>query len=382
MIDALAVKDIETPFYAYDISLLEKTLKELNEAIANQPYFVHYAIKANSNPELLKYIKQAGLGVDCVSGNEVQFAIDNGFSPDKIVFAGVGKTDKEIKTGLQHNIFSFNCESIQEIKIINELAEQMGKVANIAVRVNPNVDAETHKNITTGLEENKFGIQTWELDDLIECLTSAKHINLRGLHVHIGSQIVNMDIFAELAQRVNSIQEWFKEKDIEFEYVNVGGGLGVDYNEPEKNPIPDFKHYFNAFSKYLELKPNQAVHFELGRSIIAQCGQLITRVNYLKEGKATNFAIVDAGMTDLMRPALYQAKHKIVNLSNTNGETKLYNVVGPICESTDTFGKDIELPVTKRGDILAIQTAGAYGQVLSSRYNLRDLAKAYYFNKN
>jgi len=370
-------KQYKTPFYWYDMNLLAQTIDAVKQESGKYGYHIHYAIKANANSKILKTIADAGFGADCVSGNEVKAAADAGFAGDKIVFAGVGKSDDEIIAGLNNNIFSFNVESIPEIEVINELAEKLNKTANIALRINPNVGASTHHYITTGLQENKFGINMWEMEDVIAKLKELGNVKLVGLHFHIGSQITDMQDFKGLCLRVNEIQQWFYARQIIVDHINVGGGLGIDYKHPDENPIPDFKSYFKVFNDFLELRPKQTLHFELGRAIVAQCGSLITRVLYVKRGVKTNFAILDAGMTELIRPALYQATHKIENISSAK-EPEKYDVVGPICESSDTFGKAVTLPATFRNDIIVIRSAGAYGEVMASEYNLRTKAKAYY----
>lgn len=364
----------ETPFYYYDLEVLKNTLEALTFESKKYNYHVHYALKANSDQKILKLINAFGLEADCVSGNEVLRALECGFENNKIAFAGVGKTDKEINIALDNDIFCLNCESIPEIEVINELAEKKGKTAQIALRINPNVDANTHHYITTGLEENKFGINMWEIDKVLEVVQHSKNINLIGLHFHIGSQITDLNVFRGLCVRVNEIQEKFIDKKILVDHINVGGGLGVDYENPDDALIPDFKSFFALFQEQLNLLPNQELHFELGRSVVAQCGALISRVLYVKEGINTNFAIIDAGMTELIRPALYQSSHKVENLSATTKEIDRYDVVGPICESSDSFGKSLILPKTKRGDMIAIRTTGAYGEVMASQYNLRPIA--------
>jgi len=368
----------ETPFYHYDLTLLRKTISEVKSFAEQFNFDIHYAVKANSNRTILQEINQSGFGADCVSGNEVKLVAEIGFQSDSILFAGVGKTDKEIRAALDLNIKAFNCESAQEIEVINQLAAELGKTAEISLRINPNVDAKTHKYITTGLDENKFGINQKDLPDIIQRIPSFSNIKLTGLHFHIGSQITDMKVFQGLCLRVNEIQSWFREHGVVIEHLNLGGGLGIDYLQPDDESIPDFKTYFSIFNEFLEREPQQKVHFELGRSIVAQCGNLVTRVLYVKNGINTNFAIVDAGMTELMRPALYQSYHQIDNLSN-QGNTNVYDVVGPICESTDCFGKAVKLPETKRGNFIAIRSAGAYGEVMSSNYNLRDKNEPLYY---
>lgn len=369
---------IESPFYYYDLDLLKKTLSALKQA-APPEYHVHYALKANANPEILRVIREAGLGADCVSGNEVKRAYEMGFKSGDIVFAGVGKSDREINDALNIGIFSFNTESTHELEILNELAGKKNKIAPVALRINPNVDAYTHKYITTGLEENKFGINQHEFEHVVELIQSSVNLKFSGLHFHIGSQIQDLSAFKNLCLKVNEINQWFIKRGLFPEHINLGGGLGIDYREPDKNNIVDFATYFKVFKDLLELHPQQKVHFELGRCIVAQCGSLISRALYIKKGINTNFVILDAGMTELIRPALYQAYHKIENISRAaEDNTFKYDVVGPICESSDCFGKSVELPETKRGDLFAIRSAGAYGEVMSNHYNLRESAKAVY----
>jgi diaminopimelate decarboxylase len=375
--------ELETPFYYYDLDLFKKTLEVLTKESSTRNYKIHYALKANSNDRILNIISDAGLGADCVSGNEILKAVTTGFKNSEIVFAGVGKSDKEIKTALVNDIACFNVESIQELEVIHSIATSMNKTASVSLRINPNVDANTHHFITTGLEENKFGINAWELPAIMEKFPSLKNINLIGLHFHIGSQITDLNVYKQLCTRVNEIQSWFNEHNIQLTNLNVGGGLGINYENPDSELIPDFNSYFNVFEKFLDSRSGQELHFEIGRAIVGQCGSLISRVLYIKEGVSTNFVILDAGMTELIRPALYQSYHKIENLSNfefriSDFENFKYDVVGPICESSDTFGKSILLPETRRGDLVAIRSAGAYGEVMASRYNLRDGIKSYF----
>ncbi|CAN5131987.1 diaminopimelate decarboxylase [soil metagenome] len=370
-------QSIKTPFYYYDLSLLRQTLDQIKAHGLSKGFHVHYALKANFNFRILELIREAGLGVDCVSGKEIERAIEAGFKPGQIAFAGVGKTDEEINTGLKYDIFSFNCESIQELEILDELAKKAGKTARVSVRLNPNVEAKTHKYITTGLNENKFGINPEHLPKLFALLPNLEAIKLTGIHFHIGSQIRDLKPFSDLCEKVNRVQNRFEEEDIHLTHVNVGGGLGINYEDPDGEPHPDFKSFFNLFEKNLKLREGQQVHFELGRSIVGQCGNLISKVLFIKEGITTNFAVIDAGMTELIRPALYQAAHN-VDVLTSNRQKKTYDVVGPICETSDTFRKGISIPEMKRGDIVAIRCAGAYGEVMSSGFNLREKVKAYY----
>ncbi len=370
----------ETPFYFYDLTLLERTLDIAKKAADKRNFHIHYALKANFNDRILSVIQSKGFGADCVSGNEVEKSIELGFSADKITFAGVGKSDKEIISALKNQIFAFNVESIQELEVINELAEQVGEKANVSLRINPNVDAHTHHYITTGLDENKFGVPNSELEKAAEVIKNCANINLIGLHFHVGSQITDMNVFKSLCVKVNEWKNFFEERGTYIKVINVGGGLGVDYKNPDENPIPDFEAYFDVFDKFLERTAQHEVHFELGRALVAQCGTLVSKVLYTKSGQKKNFLILDAGMTELMRPALYQAYHKIEKIGEISSEDKVlnYDVVGPICESSDCFGKEVELPVSKRGDLMAIRTAGAYGEVMASNYNLRNEIRHYF----
>ena len=362
-----------TPFYYYDTDLLRKTLKAVNdEAGKYENFCVHYAVKANANPKLLNIICQSGLGADCVSGGEIQVCVNAGFPSDKIVYAGVGKSDWEINLGLDKDISCFNVESLPELDVINELAAKKNKVARVAFRINPDVGAHTHANITTGLAENKFGIAMEDMEHVIQRAMDLKNVRFTGLHFHIGSQILDMGDFVALCNRINDLQRQLELHHINVENINVGGGLGIDYTHPNKVPIPDFKSYFATYAHHLKLRKGQKLHFELGRSVVAQCGTLISRVLYVKQGKVKQFAIVDAGMTDLIRPALYQAYHKIENISS-GLPVQTYDVVGPICESSDVFAKAVDLNECRRGDLLAIRSAGAYGEIMASQYNCRPL---------
>ena len=367
----------ETPFYYYDTDLLRETLATINrEASKHERFVVHYAIKANANPKVLNIIAQAGLGADCVSGGEIRASLNSGFPSSKIVYAGVGKSDWEINLGLEKNIFCFNVESVAELEVIDQLARQHGKVARVALRINPDVGAHTHAKITTGLAENKFGIAMNDMESVIEATSLMGNVELVGLHFHIGSQILDMGDFSALCNRINDLQNQLERKNIKIGHINVGGGLGVDYFHPNRVPIPDFKSYFDTYARHLKLRPGQTLHFELGRAVVAQCGTLIAKTLYVKQGATKQFVIVDAGMTDLIRPALYQAYHKIENISSGEG-TATYDVVGPICESSDVFGKSVDMNVTHRGDLIAFRTAGAYGEIMASQYNCRKLPVGY-----
>ncbi len=371
-----------TPFYLYDMELLGRTLEAVRSQSARYGYKVHYALKANFEEPILERIREAGLGVDCVSGNEVRKAIETGFEPSGIVYAGVGKSDREIEYSIEHKIFAFNCESRQELEVIDSIAGRMGRVADVALRINPDVDPMTHRHISTGHADSKFGIAYTEIEELIGELPRLKNIRVTGLHFHIGSQIRELKVFEYLCLRVNTLYDWFTARGLHLAHVNVGGGLGIEYERPESEPVPDFERYFAIFDRFLKLPPEVEVHFELGRSIVGQCGELIARVLYNKvTSGGKNVAIIDASMTELIRPALYQAHHAIENLSARGDATAVYTVAGTVCESSDTFAADVHLPGLVRGDLVSIKTAGAYGSAMASRYNLHDLPASVYSDR-
>ncbi len=370
-------RNTPTPFYYYDLNLLEKTITRLKSLVNENQFQIHYAFKANVNEPILRMIKKYGFGADCVSGNEILHALQMGFDAEKIVFAGVGKSDEEIELALDHNIGVFNCESLQEVRVINEIAISKNKLAKIAIRINPNVEAKTHKYITTGMQTNKFGFSQEELEEYLDTLNDFSAIEIKGLHFHIGSQITDMEVFKNLCLRVNEIQDWFEARDFTLDHINLGGGLGIDYENPDENSIPDFEKLIKTIEQNLIRRPNQKIHLEPGRSIVGQCGSLISKVLYVKNGGSKKFAVIDAGFTELIRTALYQAFHNIQNISSQK-PPMTYDIVGPVCETTDSFGSAVELPETMRGDLFAIRSAGAYGEVMSSLYNLRKKVKAYY----
>ena len=361
---------LPTPFYYYDMTVLNETLTLARNEAANMGFSVHYAVKANFNPVIMRSVAGYGFGADCVSGNEIEHAIKCGFKAGDVVFAGVGKNDNEIETALRAGVKCFNCESIPELKVIDEIAGRKGQRAPVALRINPNIEAHTIRDITTGTDENKFGIRIAELEEVADLFPLLKNIDFKGIHFHIGSQVTDMAPYRNLCTRVNQIYEWFCDRGMEPENINLGGGLGISYENPDL--LPPFREYFTIFREHLDKRIRSTFSFELGRSLTAMCGSLISRVLYVKEGAAETFVILDAGMTDLMRPALYHAYHRIENLTSGLPARK-YTVAGPVCETTDTFGKFVELPETSRGDLIAIRSAGAYGESMASRYNMRSL---------
>lgn len=363
----------QTPYYFYDIDLLRQTLSAVNEATKKNDFQVHYAIKANHNPGILSEIRNAGFGADCVSAGEIKYALDAHFPAEEIVFAGVGKTDFELIYALENGVGMIHCESLQEIQVINQLAEERNLTVKVALRLNPNVNPLTHEKISTGLKENKFGFTAKEFNELSAIHEELNHVQIVGLHFHIGSQISDMSVFVDLCERVEELAQVFESEIGELKYLNLGGGLGIDYFQPDEHPIPDFESYFEVFKTCLTVQPEMGIHFELGRSIVGQCGSLRTQVLYVKESETKNFAVLDAGMTELLRPAMYNAYHKIEHLTNSEQIDILeYDIVGPICESSDCFGKDIPLPEVKRGDILSIRSCGAYAESMSLHYNGRN----------
>ena len=372
-------RNIKTPFYYYDTALLRQTIKTITDEVAkHEGYHIHYAVKACANPKVLRIIADSGLGADCVSGGEIQACIDAGFPANTIVYAGVGKADWEIELGLNVGIQYFNVESVAELEVIEEIAARMNKTANVSFRINPDVGAHTHANITTGLSENKFGIAMQDMERVILMAKEMPHIEFVGLHFHIGSQILEMDDFQALSLRINELQDRLEKNGIgPVKNINVGGGLGIDYQEPDAHPIPGFGKFFDTYAQNLKLRPGQQLHFELGRSIVGQCGSLIAKCLYVKQATHLQFVILDAGMTDLIRPALYDAHHHIENLTSQEANTQSYDVVGPICESSDVFQRDCTLPVTHRGDLIALRSAGAYGEIMASQYNCRPLPIGY-----
>ena len=364
------------------MNLLRRTLESAREASLHYGYIVHYALKANFEERILECIRQYGFGIDAVSGNEVKYAIEHGFPASSIAYAGVGKSDREIRYAIEQGIFAFNCESRQELEVINAFAAEMGKVADVALRINPDVDPMTHKHISTGQADSKFGISYQEIDELCNELDSMHNIRITGLHFHVGSQVGELKVFEYLCKRVNTLYEWFRDRGFNFTQLNMGGGLAVEYKHPDNQPIPDFAAYCDIFHVHLRVDPSLEIHFELGRSLVAQCGELISRVMFNKvTSGGKNVALLDASMTELLRPALYQARHAIENLEGDGRDEKMYTIGGTVCESSDTFVIDKTLPELHRGDLVAIKTAGAYGSAMASRYNLHDLPRSVYWEE-
>lgn len=371
-----------TPYYFYDLELLNETLNVLEKNIAGNPFHVHYAVKANNNKRVVSFIANRNFGADCVSAGEIKLALECGFAPKDIVFAGVGKSDEDIEYALLHKIGMIHCEGFEELEVLNQIAGRLACTPKVALRLNPDVDAHTHEKISTGMNENKFGFSNFEYKKVKAAPNQFNNLNIVGLHFHIGSQITDLSVFVDLCDRINELVPDFENYFGELTYLNVGGGLGIDYFTPDENPIPEFATYFEIFKSCLAIRKGVPIHFELGRSIVAQCGELRTKVLYIKKGETKNFAVVDAGMTELLRPAMYGSFHKIEKLDSNQPEDQEYDIVGPLCESSDCFGKNVELPELKRGDILTIRSCGAYAESMSLNYNGRVKVKSLSTEKN
>ena len=343
---ASKLRGYETPFYLYDMALLRQTLESVVYESKKYGYKVHYAIKANYDDHLLAVIREYGLGIDCASGNELRKAVEAGFDPKGIVYAGVGKRDKELKYAIEQEILAINCESIQELELVNAFSAEMGKVTDIALRINPDIDPKTNHCIDTGQADSKFGISYEEVLEHAKEIRSLKNINIIGLHLHIGSQIRELHVFENMCNKVNVIVENFEKLGCKFRFVDVGGGLGVNYDVPENEPIPNFASLFSIVHNHLRIGDRE-VHFEFGRSIVAECGELITTVLFNKTtATGRKLVIVDASMTELVRPAMYGSYHNIENITAKDDEVReKYTVVGTACESTDVFDENVTLMI-------------------------------------
>ncbi|MFH4368170.1 diaminopimelate decarboxylase [Vibrio diabolicus] len=360
-----------TPLYVYSRATLERHWKAFDSAVGQHPHLVCYAVKANSNLGVLNALARLGSGFDIVSGGELERVIAAGGDPKKVVFSGVGKTPAEMKRALELGIKCFNVESEPELERLNKVAGELGVIAPISLRINPDVDAKTHPYISTGLRDNKFGIAFDRAPDVYKFAQSLPNLNVQGIDCHIGSQLTNIDPFIDATDRLLALIDDLKAQGINIRHLDVGGGLGVVYRD-ELPPQPS--DYAKALLGRLENHQDLELIFEPGRAIAANAGILLTRVEFLKHTEHKNFAIIDAAMNDLMRPALYQAWQDIVPVSSPRtGEAQTYDLVGPICETGDFLGKDRAL-VLQEGDLLAVRSAGAYGFVMSSNYNTRTRA--------
>ncbi|EJS4061291.1 diaminopimelate decarboxylase [Vibrio parahaemolyticus] len=359
-----------TPLYVYSRATLERHWKAFDSAVGQHPHLVCYAVKANSNLGVLNALARLGSGFDIVSGGELERVIAAGGDAKKVVFSGVGKTPAEMKRALELGIKCFNVESEPELERLNKVAGELGVIAPISLRINPDVDAKTHPYISTGLRDNKFGIAFDRAPEVYQFAQSLPNLNVQGIDCHIGSQLTSIDPFIDATDRLLALIDDLKAQGINIRHLDVGGGLGVVYRD-ELPPQPS--DYAKALLGRLANHQDLELIFEPGRAIAANAGILLTRVEFLKHTEHKNFAIIDAAMNDLMRPALYQAWQDIVPVSPRNGEPQTYDLVGPICETGDFLGKDRAL-VLQEGDLLAVRSAGAYGFVMSSNYNTRTRA--------
>ena len=360
------VKKYKTPIYCYSLKRIKENIQDFKNHFKKFNPLICYAVKANSNLGILKEIKKNNLGADVVSGGELMKALKAGINPKKIVFSGVGKTSEEIEYAINKNILLINAESKSEILEIERIAKKKKKFFNIGIRLNPNTDAKTISQISTGKKENKFGVSQKMFLQLVNMTKKSKNLNLKCLSVHIGSQILNHKPYQEMLKMVNKT---IKLSNHNFEYIDLGGGIGIDYEHD--NSRLDLKKYSQSIQKNLKINKCKII-FEPGRSIVGNSGILLTRIIYIKEGFKKDFVILDAAMNDLMRPALYGAKHKILPLNKKNKKSKKkYEFVGPICESTDTFATVKNYQKLNEKDYLIICDVGAYGTSLSSNYNVR-----------
>jgi diaminopimelate decarboxylase len=357
-----------TPVYVYSSKCFIDKFTQLDEALSNHPHLICYSVKSNSNINILRMMQALGCGMDVVSGGEIYRAIAAGVKPEKIVYAGVGKTQPEIELALTTGIRMFNCESLPEIEKINAIAQKINKTACIAIRVNPDVEANTHHYITTGKKENKFGLSMQLLPHIVNTIKNMSHVQLTGLHVHIGSQITEVKPFEEACNRALEVMTKLKEMGVECTTLNLGGGFGIQYNDGDSLDIDRWAKVIDNAIK----DKNIFLIIEPGRYISGSSGALLTRVQYKKKADTKTFIIVDSGMHQLIRPTLYQAYQHIANVTLRDGE-EIVDVVGPICESGDFFAKDREISYTKQDDCLAVLSAGAYGMAMASRYNSHPL---------
>jgi diaminopimelate decarboxylase len=359
-------RDVGTPVYVYSHGALERAYRELDEAFADLDHLVCYAVKANGNLAVLRALASFGAGADVVSGGELYRVMRAGFDPKKVVFAGVGKTQKELMAGLGERILLFNVESASELEHLDRLASRHGKRARVALRVNPDVDAETHEHVATGRAFDKFGIPTEEALALAERVAEYRSVDLIGVHQHIGSQITKLAPFTESIERSAGLVEELKNRGFDIRYFNIGGGLGIRYKDEE---APTSKELVDAIRPALEAT-GVKILCEMGRYIAGGAGALLTRVVYRKKSGEKDFIVADAGMNDLLRPSLYDAHHEVRSVDE-NGSVANADLVGPVCESGDYLARDRELPDAREGDLLAIMCAGAYGFSMASNYNSR-----------
>lgn len=363
-----------TPLYIYDLNSIQTRAKLMREAFQDLPLSLHYAAKANSNGRILALLAELGYGADVVSSGELQHSLDSGVLPQNIIFSGVGKSKEDINLGLEQNILQFNVESIAELKRIIQLAHEKKTQAPVALRINPNIKVTTHPYIQTGFKENKFGIALEQLPESLELLKS-EHLEFRGISLHLGSQILDAQVFLAAVHEIKLLKERINHNNLEVKLIDLGGGLGIYYEESdEKRDLQLFENYSQVMHQAYQILETPLA-LEPGRFLTARAGVLIGEIEYLKFQPHKNFAILNTGTHHLMRPALYQAFHRILPLIDQAGESHLYDVVGPLCESSDTLGKERSLKGLNSGDFLAICDAGAYGMSMASTYNRHALPR-------
>lgn len=370
-LEALA-EEVQTPFYVYSTEQINQNYANLSAALNSLPVQICYAVKANSNQAVLKTLANLGAGADVVSGGELKRALLAGIPANKIVFSGVGKRKEEIDLALLSNIKQFNVESLPELFLINERCQALSLTAPVALRINPDVDVDTHEKITTGKAENKFGINFDQAIEVYQAAADLPGINIQGIDVHIGSQITDVTPYQHAFKRVAQLIESLAKIGINISVVDLGGGLGVCY-DPNTDTAPDLTKYAN-FIKEEFAKFDVEFIVEPGRSLVASAGHLVSKVLFVKEGTSRNFVILDAAMNDFARPSMYDAYHEIIKANNFNDHNCRYDIVGPVCETGDTFAKGRVLPTINSGDLMIIKDTGAYGAVMASSYNTRALA--------
>lgn len=362
-------KKYNTPLYVYSQTKIEENFRAYQDGFKDIPNIICYAMKANSNHSILKLLAKLGAGADIVSGGELYRALKAGIPAKKIVYSGVGKTSKEIEFALRSGILMFNAESFEEVENINKIAGKLKKKAKISFRVNPNVDAHTHKYITTGKYGNKFGIMYEDAFELYIKVSKMKNIEIAGIDSHIGSQILEVAPFKMAAIKIAKLIDKLEANGIKIKYIDIGGGLGIKYTSSDKPQKPSKlkKQIMSVYSKYKD----KTIIVEPGRSIIGDTGVLLGEVIYRKKTGNKNFIITNLAMTDLIRPALYEAYHEILPVKKTSKKQEIADIVGPVCESSDFIAKDRKFPILEQGEFIVVESAGAYGRAMASQYNSR-----------
>ena len=372
------INTYNTPIYCYSSKEIKENYNNFQKYLKKLNPLICYAVKANFNKEIIKMLGKLGSGADVVSKGELKLALDSGISPNKIVFSGVGKTKEEIIYALKKKIFQINVESEEELEEINDLATNKKTLINISLRVNPDVDANTHKKISTGRSDDKFGIPISKVLDIFKKQKKYNNIRMNGIAIHIGSQITKIDPFKNAFEKIKELISRLEKNNINIKNLDLGGGIGINYFE---NQVISFQKYSSIIKKEFG-RMNLKLSFEPGRSIVGSAGFIISKVIRVKKGLGKNFLILDVGMNDLMRPSLYEAYHHIIPMKKLNNKKNNYDIVGPVCESSDVFGSNRNLNEVKSGDYLVLCSAGAYGSCMSSNYNCRPLIKEIIVNES